>query len=173
MTASVAGPILAFETSRGVPASRASIIVNLLVIVAAPWPAGVPVWFSDALPGRGETIAATTSALAVAALVGLGLAAEVHLSTASTAPSSSPSCRSSSSPSLVGLLIATRPRAAGHESHAAHHIHAGFHDRRRPRRRRLRVRGGHSAAAIYGIPVLLWGTGSAGFMRARHAEPAQ
>jgi predicted Na+-dependent transporter len=35
---------------------------------------------------------------------------------------------------------------------------------------------GPAAAAplgVYGITVLIWGTGSAGFMRARHAEPAQ
>jgi predicted Na+-dependent transporter len=35
---------------------------------------------------------------------------------------------------------------------------------------------GPAAAAplgVYGITVLIWGTGSAGFMRARHAEPGR
>jgi len=161
VTVLVAGPILAFETP-GASLHPGHIIFNLLVIVAAPLVAGVTFRSLTPLPARGETVASTTSTLAVAALVAL-VAAEVHLSTkylpvvlaillflfASTIIGRLVGL-GSGRPIMKAMLLTTSMRDF---AIAAAIAAAAF---------------GSAAAAslgIYGIAVLIWGTGSAGFMR--------
>jgi hypothetical protein len=140
----------------------------LLVIVGAPLVAGVTFRSLTPLPARGENIASTTSTLAVAALVAL-VAAEVHLSTkylpvlfaillfllASTIIGRIIGL-GSGRPIMKAMLLTTSMRDF---AIAAAIAAAAF---------------GSAAAAplgIYGIAVLIWGTGSAGFMRS--ASPSR
>ena len=165
LTVTVAGPILAFETP-GTSVHPAHIIFNLLVIVAVPLAVGVAIRTVTNIRPRGDAIAATTSTLAVAALVAL-VASEVHLSrrylavllavlvflvgTAVVGRIIGFSC---DQPTIKAMLLTTSMRDF---AIAAALATAAF---------------GPAAAAplgIYGIVVLVWGTGSAGFMRARSA----
>jgi predicted Na+-dependent transporter len=165
VTVSVAGPILALEVS-GASVRPAHIIVNLLVIVAIPLALGVLIRTVADIRPRGEAIASTTSTLAVAVLVAL-VASEVHLSRrylvvlvavlvflAATTMVGRIIGVSGGQPAIKALLLTTSMRDF---AIAAAMAAAAF---------------GPQAAAplgIYGIVVLIWGTGSAGFMRARHS----
>jgi len=165
MTVWVAGPILAWETP-GAALHPAHIIFNLLTIVGAPLVAGVTIRSLTSLPARGATLASTTSALTVAALVAL-VAAEVHLSMhylpvllavllflIASALIGSIIGLGSGRPVMKAMLLTTSMRDF---AIAAAIAAAAF---------------GSPAAAplgIYGIAVLIWGTGSAGFMRRRPA----
>jgi predicted Na+-dependent transporter len=169
VTVLVAGPILAFETP-GAALHPGHIIFNLLVIVAAPLVAGVTVRSLTALPARAEIVASTTSTLAVAALVAL-VASEVHLSTnylpvllailmflISSAAIGRIIGLGAWRPKMKAMLLTTSMRDF---AIAAAIAAAAF---------------GPVAAAplgIYGIAVLVWGTGSAGFMRSRPSGNAQ
>ena len=163
VSVAVAGPILAFEVP-GASVHPAHIIVNLLVIVAVPLAVGVSIRTVADIRPRGETIAATTSTFAVAALVAL-VASEVHLSrrylvvlgavlaflVASTVVGRIIDV-GGGQPAMRALLLTTSMRDF---AIAAALATAAF---------------GPEAAAplgLYGIVVLIWGTGCAGFMRAR------
>jgi predicted Na+-dependent transporter len=166
VTVLVAGPILALETP-GASLHPGHIIFNLLVIVAAPLVAGIAVRSLTRLPARAEVAASTTSTLAVAALVAL-VASEVHLSThylpvllaillflIASAIVGRISGLSSRQPTMKAMLLTTSMRDF---AIAAAIAAAAF---------------GPKAAAplgIYGIVVLVWGTGVAGFMRSRPAR---
>jgi predicted Na+-dependent transporter len=166
MTVLVAGPILSFETP-GASLHPAGIIINLAAIVMLPLVAGVTVRFLTPLPTRGERFAATTSTLAVAALVAL-IAAEVRLST-KYVPVLIAILMFLFASTLIGRLVglgARRPvtramlltTSMRDFAIAAAIAAAAF---------------GSAAAAplgIYGIVVLIWGTGSAGFMRSRSGD---
>jgi predicted Na+-dependent transporter len=161
----VAGPILAFETP-GASLHPWHIIVNLLVIVLAPLAVGVTIRSVTPLPERIEAVAATTSTLAVAALVAL-VAAEVHLSRKylpvllavvvfliASAIIGRIMGLGRRRPTMKALLLTTSMRDF---AIAAALAAAAF---------------GPAAAAplgVYGVTVLIWGMGSAGYMRAHHA----
>jgi predicted Na+-dependent transporter len=165
VTVSVAGPILALEVS-GSSVHPAHIIVNLLLVVAAPLAIGVSLRTVTDIRPRGEAMAATTSTLAVAGLVAL-VASEVHLSRrylvvlvavlvflGASAAVGRIIGAGGGQPAMKALLLTTSMRDF---AIAAALATAAF---------------GPAAAAplgIYGIVVLIWGTGSAGFMRARHS----
>lgn len=165
LTVLAAGPILAIEAPRAsIHASH--IIVNLLVVVAAPLVVGMATRSWVRVPARIESKASATITVTVAALVGL-IVAEVHFSrrylpvvlvivlfVLASAVIGWVIGLFSGLPVRKALLLTSSMRdfaiAAGLAT-------AAF---------------GPAAAAplgIYGIAVLVWGTGSAGFMRARTA----
>jgi len=163
LTVSLAGPILAVETP-GASVHPWHIVANLLIVVAAPLVAGVGVRATGRLPAAAGAVAPMTSALSVAALVAL-VASEVHFSRKypplllaiavfliASATVGRLSGRLGDRGSMKALLLTISMRdfaiAAGLATSAF---------------------GPAAAAALgfYGIAVLIWGTGAAGFMRAR------
>jgi predicted Na+-dependent transporter len=169
VTVLVAGPILAFE-SPGTSVHPAQLIVNLLVIVAIPLAAGVTVRLLTPLPARGEIVASTTSTLAVAGLVAL-IAAEVHPSR-HYLPVLLAILVFVIASVIVGRIIAL---GSGRRTIKALLLTTSMRDFAIAAALATAAFGPAAAAplGVYGITVLIWGTGSAGFMRARHAEPAQ
>jgi predicted Na+-dependent transporter len=161
MTVVVAGPILAFETP-GASLHPGHIIFNLLVIVAAPLVAGVTVRSLTRFPPRGETLASTTSTLAVAALVAL-VAAEVHLS-AKYLPVLFAILMFLMASAVIGRLIGL---GSGPPIMKAMLLTTSMRDFAIAAAIAVTAFGSKAAAplGIYGIAVLIWGTGSAGFMR--------
>jgi len=169
VTVLVAGPILAFE-SPGTSVHPGQLIVNLLVIVAIPLAAGVTVRLLTPLPARGETVASTTSTLAVAGLVAL-IAAEVHPSR-HYLPVLLAILVFVIASVIVGRIIAL---GSGRRTIKALLLTTSMRDFAIAAALATAAFGPAAAAplGVYGITVLIWGTGSAGFMRARHAEPGQ
>ena len=165
LTVSVAGPILAIETPQA-SLQPGHLIANLLVVVALPLAAGVATRSFIRLPAATERVASTTGMLALAALVAL-VAAEVHLSwqylpvlgaivvvLIASALIGRLIGQGSGSPGMKALLLTTSMRDFA--------IAAGWPP----------TAFGPGAAAplgLYGVTVLLWGTGVAGFLRARAA----
>jgi BASS family bile acid:Na+ symporter len=166
VTVLVAGPILAFE-SPGTSVHPGHLIVNLLVIVAIPLAAGVAVRLLTPLPARGEIVASTTSTLAVAGLVAL-VAAEVHLSR-NYLPVFLAILVFVIASAIVGRIIAL---GTGRRTVKALLLTTSMRDFAIAAALATAAFGPAAAAplGVYGITVLIWGTGSAGFMRARHAE---
>jgi predicted Na+-dependent transporter len=165
LTVALAGPILALEVS-GVTLDPWHILVNLLCIVALPLLAGIGLRGTIELPRRAAGLAAATSTYSVAVLVAL-VAAEVHFARSYLAVLAAIAVFGVASVS-VGLLAARRAgRPAGEAllltlSMRDFAIAAGL----------ASSAFGPSAAAplgLYGILVLLWGTGAAGFLRGRNA----
>jgi predicted Na+-dependent transporter len=162
-TVAVAGPILAAE-SPGASIHPGHIVVNLLLIVIVPLAAGIGLASVAPLPARVDAVAASTSMLTVAVLVAL-VAAEVRLSraylpvvvavvlfVAVTAVIGRLAGWRNRRPVMAALLLTTSIRDF---AIAAALATAAF---------------GPAAAAplgLYGVVVLVWGTGSAGFMRHR------
>jgi len=163
LTVSAAGPILAIEAPQA-SIHPAHIIANLLIVVAAPLVVGVAIRSSVRLPARTESMASVTITATVAALVAL-IAAEVHFSGRYI-------------PVVVVIVLfvvvsAVVGRAIG--------MWSGLPIRKAllltTSMRDFAIAAGLAAAAfgpaaaaplgLYGIAVLIWGTGSAGFMRAR------
>jgi bile acid:Na+ symporter, BASS family len=162
LTVLVAGPILAFEAPSA-PLHPGHVIINLLIIVVVPLVAGVAIRSLTPRLVKGKSIASTTSTLAVAALVGL-VAAEVHLSTKYL-------------PVLVAILIfligsVITGRIIGignaRRTMTAMLLTTSMRDFAIAAAIAAEAFGPKAAAplGIYGITVLIWGTGSAGFMRA-------
>jgi predicted Na+-dependent transporter len=163
LSVSVAGPILALETP-GTSIHPGHIILSLLGIVALPLAAGITLRSLARPSPHVELIASSTSTLSVAALVAL-IAAEVHLSrhylpilvavvvfVVASALVGWTLGTLSTGPAAKAVLLTTSMRDF---AIAAALASAAF---------------GPAAAAplgVYGIAVLLWGTGSAGFMRSR------
>jgi predicted Na+-dependent transporter len=169
LTVSLAGPILAVEQSGG-SVHPGHIIVNLLLIVAAPLAVGLAIRSQTELPRHGQVTAATTSTITVGALVAL-VASEVHLSgkylmvliailvfLLVSAIVGRIIGRTGGQPQMRAVLLTTSMRDF---AIAAALATAAF---------------GPAAAAplgLYGIIVLIWGTGGAGFMRARHSQRSE
>jgi predicted Na+-dependent transporter len=163
LTVALAGPILAIEAS-GTALDPWHILLNLLWIVAIPLAAGVVIRTTVSLPEGIAHAAATTSTLSVAVLVAL-VAAEVHFTLAYFAVLAAILLFLAASAG-VGLLVRYRATAPAKKallltmSMRDFAIAAGL----------AASAFGPKAAAplgLYGITVLIWGTGSAGFMRGR------
>jgi predicted Na+-dependent transporter len=165
LTVSVAGPILAFEMP-GASVHPAHIVVNLLVIVAVPLAVGISIRGFTDIRRRGEAMAATTSALAVAALVAL-VASEVHLSRRYLVVLVAVLVFLVAT-SVVGRVIGVR---GGPPARTALLLTTSMRDFAIAAALATTAFGPDAAAplGIYGIVVLIWGTGSAGFMRARRS----
>ena len=162
LTVALAGPILAAEAS-GVALDPWHILANLLYIVALPLGAGVAVRATLRLPRRVIDLASTTSTLSVAVLVAL-VASEVHFARSYLAVLVAIGAFLVASAG-VGLLVGRRGTLPVREallltlSMRDFAIAAGL---------ATAAFGPHAAAplGLYGIMVLIWGTGAAGFMRA-------
>jgi len=164
LTVALAGPILAAEAS-GTALDPWHILVNLLCIVALPLGAGVACRGALPLSRRVIGSASSISTLSVAVLVAL-VASEVHFASSYVAVLGAVVVFVVASAG-VGLLVGRggSPRARGAllltASMRDFAIAAGL----------ATAAFGPAAAAplgLYGIAVLLWGTGGAGFMRARN-----
>jgi predicted Na+-dependent transporter len=162
-TVAIAGPILALETGHA-SIHPAHIVINLVLVVALPFAAGLAAGAVRPLGDRAERTAIILSTVSVAALVAL-IAAEVHFTGRYVAVAGSLLLFLATSivigrlvgwslpnPSSSSILLTTSMRdfaiAAGLAT-------AAF---------------GTSAAAplgLYGVFVLLWGTGAAGWLRKR------
>jgi predicted Na+-dependent transporter len=163
LTVSLAGPILAVE-AQGASVHPGHIIVNLLTIVAAPLVTGIAVRSVVRMPPRAGVVASATSTLTVAVLVAL-VAAEVRLSSAYL-PVLVAVLAFLIASATVGLLVGRIGRGSSKEallltiSMRDFAIAAGV----------ASAAFGPAAAAplgLYGVTVLVWGTGIAGFMRGR------
>ena len=168
LSVALAGPILAIEV-RGASVHPGHILVNLLIIVAAPLAAGIAVRSFVGLPARAEVVASTTSTLTVAALVAL-VASEVHFST-TYLPVLLAVVVFLIASAIVGRLVG---RGGAASSANALLLTVSMRD--------FAIAAGLASAAfgptaaaplgLYGIAVLVWGTGVAGFLRARRpTEP--
>ena len=159
----LAGPILAAEAS-GTALDPWQILLNLIWIVAVPLAPGVVIRASFELPEVISRFAATTSTLSMAALVAM-VAAGVHFTRTYLAILAAIGVFLAASTG-VGLLVgygATIPAKKAlllTMSMRDFAIAAGL----------ATSAFGPKAAAplgLYGIPVIIWGTGGAGFMRGR------
>ncbi len=163
ITVAIAGPILAIEAGHS-SVHPAHIIVNLILVIALPLVAGLTIGAVRPLGERALRGALNIATLSVAGLVAL-IAAEIHFSLGYVAVGGSLVLflaasvllgrligRSSPRPTAASILLTTSMRdfaiAAGLAA-------AAF---------------GAAAAAplgLYGVLVLLWGTGAAGWLRGR------
>ena len=165
LTVALAGPILAAEAS-ATSLDPWHILVNLLWVVALPLGAGVACRGTLPLPRRALDRASTISTLSVGVLVAL-VASEVHFAKSYFA--------------VLGAVLAFLVASAGVGLLVGH---GGALRARQALLLTLSMRDfaiaaglataafGPGAAAplgLYGIAVLVWGTGGAGFMRARNA----
>ena len=168
LTVLLAGPILAAEAS-GTALDPWHILVNLLCIVALPLGAGVAVRGTLQPPRRVIDAASTVSMLSVAALVAL-VASEVHFARSYLSVLVAVVAFLVVSAG-VGLLVG---RGGAPPVRGALLLTLSMRD--------FAIAAGLATAAfgpaaaaplgIYGIAVLLWGTGAAGFMRAGDAGNA-
>jgi predicted Na+-dependent transporter len=163
LTVVLTGPILAVEAS-GTALDSWHILLNLLGIVAAPLAAGVLLRFIVARPDRLDRLATTTSTLSVAILVAL-VAAQVHFAKSYLSVLAAIVLFLAGSAAL-GLLVR---HGATPSTKKALLLTVSMRD--------FAIAAGLASAAfgvraaaplgLYGIAVLVWGTGSAGFMRTR------
>jgi predicted Na+-dependent transporter len=164
-TVLLAGPILTLEAGHA-GVSPGGIIANLALVVALPLVAGITVRATVPVAARVEQPAGRTAMIAVAALVAL-IAAEVHLSAGYLSVALALIVFLAGS-AVLGRLLgfgARRPARAAlllTTSMRDFAIAAGV----------ATAAFGTAAAAplgLYGILVLVWGTGAAGVMRQRDA----
>jgi predicted Na+-dependent transporter len=164
LTVALAGPILAAEAS-GTALDPWHILINLVCIVALPLGAGVACRGMVPLPTRVIDTASSISTLSVAVLVAL-VASEVHFTRSYVAVLVAVVAFVVASAG-VGLLVGRGGTLRAREallltlSMRDFAIAAGL----------ATAAFGPDAAAplgLYGITVLIWGTGGAGFMRARN-----
>ncbi len=163
LTVLLAGPILALEAS-GTALDPWHILLNLLWVVALPLAVGIAIRSRFELPGNTARVAATTSTWSVAVLVAL-VAAEVHFTLAYLGVLAAVVVFLAASAG-VGLLVR---RSATVPAKKALLLTMSMRD--------FAIAAGLAAAAfgpkaaaplgLYGVIVLVWGTGSAGFMRGR------
>lgn len=163
ITVAIAGPILAIEAGHS-SVHPAHIIVNLILVIALPLVAGLTIGAVRPLGERALRSALNIATLSVAALVAL-IAAEIHFSLGYVAVGGSLVLFLAASV-LLGRLIGSsspRPTAASillTTSMRDFAIAAGL----------AAAAFGAAAAAplgLYGVLVLLWGTGAAGWLRGR------
>ena len=166
LTVALAGPILAAEAS-GTALDPLHILVNLVCIVALPLGAGVACRAALPVPRRVIDVASPVSTLSVAALVAL-VASEVHFTRFYVAVLAAIVAFLIASAG-VGLLVGRGATLRAREallltmSMRDFAIAAGL----------VTAAFGPDAAAplgLYGIAVLVWGTGAAGFMRAEKSN---
>jgi predicted Na+-dependent transporter len=164
LTVVLAGPILAAEAS-GTALDPWHILVNLLCIVAVPLAAGVAVRGALAPPRKIIEAASTVSTLSVAALVAL-VAAEVHFARSYVAVLVAIVTYVVAS-AAVGLLVG---RGAPRRAREALLLTLSMRDFAIAAGLATAAFGPEAAAplGLYGIAVLVWGTGAAGFLRARN-----
>ncbi len=165
LTVSVAGPILALETPQA-SLQPGHLITNLLLVVALPLAAGVATRSFIRLPAATEAVASGAGMLALAALVAL-VASEVHLSL-QYLPVLAAILVVLIASALIGRLVGL---GSGPPGMKALLLTTSMRD--------FAIAAGLAAAAfgpaaaaplgLYGVTVLLWGTGVAGFLRARQA----
>ncbi len=163
LTVLLAGPILALEAS-GTALDPWHILLNLLWVVAVPLAVGIVIRSRFGLPGNTARVAAATSTLSVAVLVAL-VAAEVHFTLAYLGVLAAIVVFLAASAG-VGLLVR---RPASIPAKKSLLLTMSMRD--------FAIAAGLAAAAfgpraaaplgLYGVLVLVWGTGSAGFMRGR------
>ena len=164
LTVVLAGPILAAEAS-GIALDPWHILVNLLCIVAVPLGAGVAARSALAPPRRVIETASTVSTLSVAVLVAL-VAAEVHFARSYVAVLVAVVAFVVAS-AAVGLLVG---RGGPRRDREALLLTLSMRDFAIAAGLATAAFGPHAAAplGLYGIVVLVWGTGAAGFVRARN-----
>ena len=142
----------------------AHIVVNLVLVVALPFAVGLAARAIRPLGDRGERAALIVATISVAALVGL-IAAEIHFSARYVAVAGSLFVFLAAS-IVIGRLVGwSLPRPSSSSilltiSMRDFAIAAGL----------ATAAFGASAAAplgLYGVLVLLWGTGAAGWLRKR------
>jgi BASS family bile acid:Na+ symporter len=172
-TVLVAGPVLRLEASgpglggtglRGAGVSPAGIIVSLALVVAVPLAAGLALRWRVPRVARLEKPAGATALITVALLVAL-IAAEVHVS-AQYGTVAVALLAFLAGSAVLGWLLGVR---SGLSARAALLLTTSMRD--------FAIAAGIAAAAfgtaaaaplgLYGILVLVWGTGAAGFLRAR------
>jgi predicted Na+-dependent transporter len=163
VTVVIAGPILALESGHG-SAHPAHIVANLVLVVALPFAVGLAARAIRPPGDRVERAYLTVATISVAALVGL-IAAEIHFSARYVAIAGSLFLFLATS-IVVGRLVGrSLPRSGSSSilltiSMRDFAIAAGL----------AAAAFGASAAAplgLYGVLVLLWGTGAAGWLRKR------
>jgi predicted Na+-dependent transporter len=168
LTVALAGPILALEAS-GTALDPWHILLNLLWIVAAPLATGVVVRSSIKLPENTFRFAAPASTVTVAVLVAL-VAAEVHFTQAYLGVLVATVVFLVASAG-VGLIVRQRASIPAKKSLL---LTISMRDFAIAAGLATSAFGPRAAAplGIYGIIVLMWGTGSAGFMRGRTSTSA-
>jgi predicted Na+-dependent transporter len=166
LTVVLAGPVLAVEAT-GTSLDPWHILLHLLGIVGAPLAAGVLLRFVVTLPDRLDGLASATSTLSVAVLVAL-VAAQVHFATTYLLVLAAIVLFLLGSAAL-GLLVR---RGAPPGAKRALLLTISMRDFAIAAGLATAAFGARAAAplGLYGIAVLVWGTGSAGFMRARKAN---
>jgi BASS family bile acid:Na+ symporter len=165
LSVALAGPILAVEVS-GVTLDPWHILVNLLCIVAIPLGAGVAVRGLCPVPQRAIGISSTISTLSVAVLVAL-VASQVHFTGAYLLVLAAIVVFLAASTSL-GLLLG---RGSKPDAVRALLLTTSMRDFAIAAGLATAAFGAAAAAplGLYGIIVLVWGTGGAGFLRAKDA----
>jgi len=159
----IAGPVLALESS-GSSVHPAHILVNLALIVALPLVAGLLLRAFVPLPEPAEGLALWTATVVVAALVAL-IAAEIHFSVRYLAVVGALAIFLVSS-ALLGWIIG---RGSAQATATAVLLTTSMRD--------FAIAAGLATAAfgvraaaplgLYGVLVLVWGTGAAGRLRQR------
>jgi len=168
-TVVLAAPILALEAGRA-SFSAVGVIANLAVVVALPLAAGVALrsWPGPAAralaTARAATVAARSALGAVAALVAL-VAAEVHLTLSYGAVAGALALFLAGSAVLGRALGVRSARPAG----SALLLTTSMRDFAIAAALAVAAFGPRAAAplGLYGVVVLVWGTGAAGALRAR------
>jgi predicted Na+-dependent transporter len=172
-TVTLAAPVLTFEAGHASFSAgfhTGGVIENLAVVVALPLAAGIAVrsWpgpVARALAARrAETIASRTALAAVAALVAL-VAAEVHLTAGYATVAAALVLFLAGSAALGRVLGARSARPTG----SALLLTTSMRDFAIAAALATSAFGPPAAAplGLYGVIVLVWGTGAAGLLRAR------
>jgi predicted Na+-dependent transporter len=163
VTVVIAGPILAIEAGYA-SVHPTHIVVNLVLVVALPLAAGLAARAIWPLGYREERIALTAATISVAVLVAL-IAAEIHFSDRYVAVAGSLVLFLVASIVIGGLVGWSLPKSSSTSillttSMRDFAIAAGL---------ATAAFGASSAAplGLYGVLVLLWGTGAAGWLRGR------
>jgi BASS family bile acid:Na+ symporter len=163
LTVSVAGPILALETHHA-SVHPGHVVTNLLIVVAIPLALALAIRVRYPLPTRLEPVAQATSSLSVAALVAL-IAAEINLDLDYLRVAASLLTFLAASIAL-GLFVGRNNRVG---SRSALLLTLSMRDFAIAAGLAATAFGPEAAAplGLYGILVLTWGTGSAGYLRAK------
>jgi predicted Na+-dependent transporter len=167
LTVTLGGPILALEAHHS-SVHPGAIIANLLLVVALPFALALGLRFRSTLSARQETGAATTSTLAVAGLVAL-IASEVHLTLDYFGIAGALLAFLMAS-IILGVLLG---RGAGAPTSNALLLTTSMRDFAIAAGLASAAFGPRSAAplGLYGIMVLTWGMGCAGYLRAKSNRP--
>ncbi len=160
-TVALAGPILSLEAGQA-SIDPASIVVNLALVVALPLAAGIVLRGVTAVGDRVERPANIVAIASVAGLVAL-IAAEVHLSRPYFAVALAVITFLAAS-SLLGRLLGVRTHPPARRAIL---LTTSMRDFAIAADLAVAAFGPRAAAplGLYGILVLVWGTGAAGLLR--------